>query len=38
MEESMESVNARRLQVNESLFRLQENIETLQRSLGATAQ
>lgn len=38
MEESMESVNAHRLQVNESLFRLQENIETLQRSLGATAQ
>lgn len=32
MEESMESVNAHRLQVNESLFRLQQNIETLQRA------
>jgi len=30
MEESMESVNAHRLQVNESLFRLQENMEQLQ--------
>lgn len=35
MEESMESVNAHRLQVNESLFRLQETVETLQRSLNA---
>jgi hypothetical protein len=31
MEGSMESVNAHRLQVNESLFRLQESIEALQR-------
>jgi len=38
MEESMESVNAHRLQVNESLFRLQENLESIQRSLNATAQ
>lgn len=30
MEESLESVNAHRLQVNESLFRLQENVEQLQ--------
>ncbi len=30
VEESMESVNAHRLQINESLFRLQENIEALQ--------
>ncbi len=30
IEESMESVNAHRLQINESLFRLQENIEALQ--------
>ena len=34
IEESMESVNAHRLQINESLFRLQENIEALQRSGG----
>lgn len=34
MEESMESVNAHRLQVNESLFRLQENVEALQRQVG----
>ena len=34
MEESMESVNAHRLQVNESLFRLQENLEVLQISSG----
>lgn len=34
MEESMESVNAHRLQVNESLFRLQETIESLQRALN----
>lgn len=32
IEESMESVNAHRLQVNESLFRFQESIEALQRS------
>ena len=36
MEESMESVNAHRLQVNESLFRLQENIESVQRLLNAS--
>jgi len=35
MEQSLESVNAHRLQVNESLFRLQENIETMQRALSA---
>lgn len=35
MEESLESVNAHRLQVNESLFRLQENIESLQRLINA---
>ena len=34
IEQSMESVNAHRLQINESLFRLQENIEALQRSGG----
>lgn len=34
IEERMESVDAHRLQVNESLFRLQENIETLQRSVA----
>ncbi|MBL4581979.1 MAG: hypothetical protein JKY29_09195 [Gammaproteobacteria bacterium] len=34
IEESMESVNAHRLQINESLFRLQENLETLQISAG----
>ena len=34
MEQSMESVNAHRLQVNESLFRLQEYIEDLQRAVG----
>ena len=31
IEQSLESVNAHRLQINESLFRLQENIEALQR-------
>ena len=31
IEQSMESVNAHRLQINESLFRLQESIEALQR-------
>ena len=31
IEESMESINAHRLQINESLFRLQESIEALQR-------
>ena len=35
MEESMESVNAHRLQVNDLLFQLQENIETLQRAQSA---
>jgi septal ring factor EnvC (AmiA/AmiB activator) len=35
MEQSMESVNAHRLQINESLFRLQENVETIQRSLNS---
>lgn len=34
IEESMESVNAHRLQINESLFRLQENIEAIQISAG----
>ena len=34
MEQSMESVNAHRLQINESLFRLQENIEALQSPGG----
>ncbi len=34
MEQSMESVNAHRLQINETLFRLQESIEALQRSAG----
>lgn len=34
IEQSMESVNAHRLQINESLFRLQENIEALQRPGG----
>lgn len=34
IEQSMESVNAHRLQINESLFRLSENIEALQRSAG----
>ena len=32
MEQSMESINAHRLQINESLFRLQQNIEGLQRT------
>jgi|TARA_B100000809_G_C15060074_1_gene502047 chromosome segregation ATPase len=31
IEESMESVNAHRLQINESLYRLQESFEALQR-------
>ncbi len=31
LEGSMESVNAHRLQINETLFRLQENIEAIQR-------
>lgn len=34
VEQSMESVNAHRLQINETLFRLQENLEALQRQLG----
>lgn len=33
IEGAMESVNAHRLQINESLFRLQENIEALQQSV-----
>ena len=37
LEQSLESVNAHRLQINESLFRLQENIESVQRSLGGAA-
>lgn len=32
LEQSMESVNAHRLQINESLFRLQQNIEAVQRA------
>lgn len=32
IEQSMESVNAHRLQINESLFRLQESIDELQRT------
>ncbi len=35
IEESMESVNAHRLQINESLFRLQESVEALQRAAAA---
>jgi len=31
LEDSMESVNAHRLQINQSLFQLQESLETLQR-------
>jgi len=31
LEDSMESVNAHRLQINQTLFRLQENIEAIQR-------
>ena len=31
LEESMESVNAHRLQINETLYRLQENLEAIQR-------
>ena len=34
IEQSLESVNAHRLQINENLFRLQENIEALQRPSG----
>ena len=33
VEQSMESVNAYRLQVNDSLFRLQQNVESLQSAL-----
>ncbi len=32
VEESLESINAHRLQVNDSLFRLQQNVEDLQRA------
>ncbi|HAI15495.1 MAG: hypothetical protein CMQ48_03555 [Gammaproteobacteria bacterium] len=35
IEESMESVNANRMQINASLLRLQENIEALQRAQSA---
>ena len=35
IEESMESVNAHRLQINESLYRLQESFEELQRVRSA---
>ncbi len=35
VEQSMESVNAHRLQINQSLFRLQEQIEALQSLTGA---
>jgi len=38
LEASMESVNAHRLQINETLFRLQENVESVQRQLGAPGQ
>lgn len=34
MEESMESVNANRQQINASLFRIQEDIEALQRAMN----
>ncbi|MEX2129912.1 MAG: hypothetical protein WD772_00375 [Pseudohongiellaceae bacterium] len=34
MEESLESINAHRLQINESLFRLQENIEAVERMVN----
>ena len=34
VEESMESVNAHRLQINETLFRLQESIEAIQRQVS----
>ena len=37
MEQSMESVNAHRLQINETLFRLQESVESLQRSAASPA-
>jgi septation ring formation regulator EzrA len=37
MEESMESINAHRLQVNESLYRLQERLELIQRSVSVPA-
>ena len=37
IEQSMESVNAHRLQINESLFRLQESIEALQRVSGVSS-
>ena len=34
VEQSMESVNAHRLQINQSLFRLQEQFESLQTQIG----
>jgi chromosome segregation ATPase len=37
VEESLESINAHRLQINESIFRLQESIETLQRNQASSS-
>ena len=37
IEQSLESVNAHRLQINESLFRLQETIEALQRAANGSS-
>ena len=36
IEQTLESVNAHRLQINESLFRLQENIESVQRGINSS--
>ncbi|MEQ8952554.1 MAG: hypothetical protein RL120_00340, partial [Gammaproteobacteria bacterium] len=36
MEQSMESVNAHRLQINESLLRIREDVEALQRTTGGS--
>jgi chromosome segregation ATPase len=36
IEQTLESVNAHRLQINESLFRLQENIESVQRGTNSS--
>ncbi len=36
MEQSMESVNAHRLQINESLLRIREDVEALQRATGGS--
>jgi len=38
LEGSMESVNAHRLQINETLFRLQESLEAMQRQAAASGQ